>query len=184
MPVIGSPNAHARNHRVPRSFRATPRKIAHLMILCRTGNPLLFRMTRNSRLMLSILVGLSPSVALKLTLYRGQGAGFASIHFIYAVCGNRSLGLFIMPLFTNVLEGEFSELPLRHVLGSSLLASNVQAMPKITHLGDVANPSPCDHARRVGTARKEVSHARGLLPLLRPARRRRRPRTRVGRGWK
>jgi hypothetical protein len=65
---IGSPNAHARNHRVPRSFRATLRKIAHLMIRCRTGEPLLFRMTRNSRLMLSILVGLSPSVALKLTL--------------------------------------------------------------------------------------------------------------------
>src|SRR5215211_1123527 len=59
MPVIGSPNAHARNHRVPRSFRATPRKIAHLMILCRTGNPLLFRMTRNSRLMLSICPPLS-----------------------------------------------------------------------------------------------------------------------------
>src|SRR5215212_7726759 len=54
MPVIGTPNAHARNHRVPRSFRATPRKIAHLMIRCRTGDPLLFRMTRNSRLMLSI----------------------------------------------------------------------------------------------------------------------------------
>src|SRR5829696_4847193 len=102
MPVIGSPNAHARYHRVPRSFRATPRKIAHLMILCRTGNPLLFRMTRNSRFMLSILVGLSRSVALKLTLYRGQGAGFASIHFIYAECGNRSFGLFIMPLFTGV----------------------------------------------------------------------------------
>jgi hypothetical protein len=42
-----------------------------LMIRCRTGDPLLFRMTRNSRLMLSILVGLSPSLALKLTLYRG-----------------------------------------------------------------------------------------------------------------
>src|ERR687897_609892 len=54
MPVIGSPNAHARNPRVPRSFRATLRKIAHLMIRCGTGDPLLFRMTRNSRLMLSI----------------------------------------------------------------------------------------------------------------------------------
>jgi hypothetical protein len=54
MPVIGSPNAHARNHRVPCSFRATLRKIAHLMIRCRIGDPLLFRMTRNSRLMLSI----------------------------------------------------------------------------------------------------------------------------------
>jgi hypothetical protein len=40
------------------------------MIRCTTGAPLLFRMTRNSRLMLSILVGLSPS-ALNLTLYRG-----------------------------------------------------------------------------------------------------------------
>jgi len=70
MPMIGSPNAHARNHRVPRSLRATPTKIAHLMIRCRTGEPLLFRMTRNSRLMLSMLVGLSPSVALKLTLSR------------------------------------------------------------------------------------------------------------------
>src|SRR5215217_9207227 len=102
MPMIGSPNTHARNHRLPRSFRATLIKIAHLMIRCRTGDPLLFRMTRNSRLMLSILVGLSPSLAPKLTLYRGQGAGFASIHFIYAVCGNSSLGLFIMPLFTRV----------------------------------------------------------------------------------
>src|SRR5215207_4529685 len=59
MPVIGNPNAHARNHRVPRSFRATLRKIAHLMIRCRIGNPLLFRMTRNSRLMLSIRSPLS-----------------------------------------------------------------------------------------------------------------------------
>src|ERR671910_665552 len=59
MPVIGSPNAHARNHRVPRSFRATSRKIAHLMTRCRTGDPLLFRMTRNSRLMPSIRPPLS-----------------------------------------------------------------------------------------------------------------------------
>jgi hypothetical protein len=41
------------------------------MIRCRIGDPLLFRMTRNSRLMLSILVGLSASLALKPTLYRG-----------------------------------------------------------------------------------------------------------------
>src|SRR5215212_2262267 len=105
MPVIGSPNAHARNHRVPRSFRARPRKIAHLMIRCTTGDPLLFRMTRNSRLMLSICSPLSVGGSKAYTL-AWAGRRFrqhsASIHFIYAVCGNRSLGLFIMPLFTEV----------------------------------------------------------------------------------
>src|SRR5829696_2784204 len=70
MPVIGSPNVHARNHRVLRSFRATPRKIAHLMIRCRTGDPLLFRMTRNSRLMLSIRLPLSVGGSKAYTLPR------------------------------------------------------------------------------------------------------------------
>src|SRR5215212_8943368 len=113
MPMIGSPNAHARNHRVPRSFRATPRKIAHLMIRCRTGDPLLFRMTRNSRLMLSILVGLSPPVALKLTLYRGQGAGFASIQpaFILSMqcVGIEASAFSLCPYSPKCLEEKFSE---------------------------------------------------------------------------
>src|SRR5215208_3357424 len=105
MPVIGSPNAHDRNHRVPRSFRATLRKIAHLMIRCRTGDPLLFRMIRNSRLMLSILVGLSPWLALKLTpryASEGQAGRLASSYS------------------PNVLEVGFSEveLPIYGVLRS------------------------------------------------------------------
>src|ERR671916_2220517 len=107
MPVIGSPNAHARNHRVPRSFRATPRKIAHLMIRCRTGDPLLFRMTRNSRLMLSICPPLSVGS------YRGQGAGFASIQpaFILSLqCVGIEVSAFsLCPYSPKCVELEFSE---------------------------------------------------------------------------
>jgi len=46
------------------------RKIAHLMIRCRTGDPLLFRMTRNSRLMLSIRRPLSVGGSKAYTLPR------------------------------------------------------------------------------------------------------------------
>src|SRR5215208_654522 len=142
MPMIGSPNTHARNHRLPRSFRATLRKIAHLMIRCTTGDPLLFRMTRNSRLMLSILVGLSPSLARKLTLYCGQGAGFASptaTDILSASCpclsypryaSEGQTGRLASSYSPNVLEVGFSEveLPIYGVLRSFRLRASVNRL--------------------------------------------------------
>src|ERR671912_624347 len=108
MPVIGSPNAHARNHRVPRSFRATPRKIAHLMIRCRTGDPLLFRMTRNSRLMLSIRPPLSVGGSKAYTL-PWAGRRFRQHSFYLCSVGIEASAFSLCPYSPKCLEGEFCE---------------------------------------------------------------------------
>src|ERR687894_2838342 len=112
MPVMGSPNAHARNHRVPRSFRATPRKIAHLIIRCRTGDPLLFSMTRNSRLMLSICPPLSVGGFEAYTLTVGRAPVSPAFISSMQCVGIEASAFSLCPYSPECVEGGFSEVHL------------------------------------------------------------------------
>src|SRR5215213_5907454 len=127
MPVIGSPNAHARNHRVPRSLRATLRKIAHLMIRCTTGAPLLFRMTRNSRLMLSFPFGSPAPLLLSLPSSAGRAPvspvprlpipcpRLAHAYLTLRYASEGQAGRLASSYSPNLLEEEFSEVRAGHV---------------------------------------------------------------------